>query len=71
MTFEEMRRVIELTLKKEQIFCAERPILVAIGHSKDLVDSEAIRRLLDFLQQKSVNVTTFSYLLGQEPRFSS
>jgi hypothetical protein len=70
MTFKEMRQVIELVLRECRMRRDEPQIIVAIGHSKDLVDSEAIRRFLDFLQQKSIVVTTFSRLFYQEPRFS-
>jgi peptidoglycan/xylan/chitin deacetylase (PgdA/CDA1 family) len=71
MTFEEMREAIEVVLEQGQARRGERSLVVAIGHSKDFVDSEAIRRFLDFLQQRAVGVTTFSRLLCQEPEFSS
>ena len=70
MTFEEMREVIEIVLKERQVRRGERSLVVAIGHSKDFVDSEAIRRFLQFLQERSVRVTTFSRLPCQEPRLS-
>lgn len=71
MTFEEMREAIEGVLEEGQVRRGERRLVVAIGHSKDFVDSEAIRRFLDFLQQRAVAMTTFSRLLCQEPRLSS
>jgi len=67
MTFDEMREAIEGTLHQRT---EERSVVVAIGHSKDFVDSEAIRRFLAYLQERTVAVTTFSRLLAQEPRLS-
>jgi hypothetical protein len=71
MTFEEMRQAMEEVLEKAQSRRGERSLIVAIGHSKDFVDSEAVRRFLDFVQQRAVTVTTFSRLLCQEPRLST
>lgn len=68
MTFEEMRETIEGVLKERRVRRGEHSLVVAIGHSKDFLDSEAIRRFLNFLQERSVPVTTFSRLLCQEPR---
>jgi catechol 2,3-dioxygenase-like lactoylglutathione lyase family enzyme len=70
MTFEEMREAIEVTLRERQASERERHPVVAIGHSKDFVDSEAVRRFLAFLQQRNVAVTTFSRILCQEPQLS-
>jgi peptidoglycan/xylan/chitin deacetylase (PgdA/CDA1 family) len=66
MTFEEMREAIEGVLEQRQIGRGELSPVVAIGHSKDFVDPEAVRRFLAFLQQRGVAVTTFSHLLSQE-----
>lgn len=70
MTFDEMREVMEEALKATVERREERSVIVAIGHSKDFIDSEAIRRFLDFVQQRAVAVTTFSRLITSEPRFS-
>jgi hypothetical protein len=67
MTFEEMREAMEEVLQEGQMRRGERSLVVAIGHSKDFVDAGAVRRFLDFLQQRAVAVTTFSRLLCQEP----
>jgi len=66
MTFQEMREAIQGVLKERHVRRGEHSLVVAIGHSKDFVDSEAIRRFLTFLQEQSVHVTTFSRLLCQE-----
>jgi len=65
MTFEEMRDAVESYLVGGRRR-GEPGILVAIGHSKDFVDSEAVRRFLDFLRQRTIGVTTFSRLLSEE-----
>jgi peptidoglycan/xylan/chitin deacetylase (PgdA/CDA1 family) len=66
MTFEEMRDAMEEVLEQAQVRRGERSLIVAIGHSKDFVDPEAVRRFLRFLRQRAVTVTTFSRLLCQE-----
>jgi peptidoglycan/xylan/chitin deacetylase (PgdA/CDA1 family) len=66
MSFEEMRAAMKVILEAGQALGAERKLVVAIGHSKDFVDSEAIRRFLAYLQERSVSVTTFSRLLSQK-----
>lgn len=71
MTFDEMRESLEAVLEQHQGQPGERNLVVAIGHSKDFVDSDAVRRFLGFLQERSVPVTTFSHLLCQEPQFLS
>lgn len=71
MTFEEMREAIEGVLKEGPVRRGERRLVVAIGHSKDFVDSGALLRFLDFLQQRAVTVTTFSRLLCREPLLPS
>jgi peptidoglycan/xylan/chitin deacetylase (PgdA/CDA1 family) len=70
MTFAEMREAMGVVLTEQGARPEQRSLIVAIGHSKDFVDSEAIRRFLAFLEERSVAVTTFSRLLCQEPRLS-
>jgi len=71
MTFAEMRESTERAFDQHRRHPRERNFVVAIGHSKDLVDSDAVRRFLGFLRERSVPVTTFSRLLSQEPEFLS
>jgi peptidoglycan/xylan/chitin deacetylase (PgdA/CDA1 family) len=68
MTFQEMREAIEGVLEEQRVRGVEHSLVVAIGHSKDFVDSEAVGRFLTFLKEQSAHVTTFSRLLCQEPR---
>jgi len=70
MSFEEMRRAMEGVLEQQQDQRGTHDIVVAIGHSKDFVDSDAVRRFLSFLQERSVRVTTFSRLFSQDGRLS-
>jgi peptidoglycan/xylan/chitin deacetylase (PgdA/CDA1 family) len=71
MTFEEMRETVEVVLKQRQLPQQEHSVLVAIGHSKDFVDSEAVRRFLALLKERAIPVTTFSRLLCQNPQLFS
>jgi hypothetical protein len=70
MTFEEMRDVIESVLEATQGRESERTVVVAIGHSKDLLDFAAIRRFLAFLREQDVAITTFARLLHELPQLS-
>jgi hypothetical protein len=71
MTFEEMRKAVVEVLEKKQVRRGERMPLVAIGHSKDFVDCEAVRRFLAFLRERAIAITTFSRLLCEEPQLLS
>jgi peptidoglycan/xylan/chitin deacetylase (PgdA/CDA1 family) len=65
MTFSEMREAIATVLEEEPRQKEHSPI-VAIGHSKDCVDFDAIRSFLAFLRDQGVAVTTFSRILCPE-----
>ncbi len=71
MTFDEMRTTIEEALEEAQGQQEARRPVVAIGHSKDLVDLTSIQRILEFLQRRDIAVTTFSRLLCHDSRFST
>jgi hypothetical protein len=71
MSFEEMRDAVEAACEEGKARRGATSCVVAIGHSKDFVDSDAVRRFLSYLQERSVQVTTFSRLLRQEPRLSN
>ena len=60
MTLAELTSMMERILAQDrQAPDAYRPI-VAIGHTKDLVDFETIDRFLEYLGQRRVKVTTFA-----------
>jgi peptidoglycan/xylan/chitin deacetylase (PgdA/CDA1 family) len=71
MNFEEMREAVEGVLEEKQVQRGESSPIVAIGHSKDFVDPEAVRRFLAFLRDQSVAVTTFSRLFRPDPQLLS
>jgi hypothetical protein len=68
MTFEEMQKTVETFLERRHLPQQEHSILVAIGHSKDFMDPDAVRQFLAFLEKRAIHVTTFSRLLGQNPQ---
>jgi hypothetical protein len=69
MTFAEMREAITGVLEEEK-GRKERRLIVAIGHSKDFVDPDAVRSFLAFLQERGVAATTFAHTLCPEPQLS-
>ncbi len=71
MSFAEMREAMRPMLDQTSAHVEKREVVVAIGHSKDLVDFETIRRFLVFLREQSVAVTTFSRLLCQSSQLSA
>jgi len=70
MTFEEMCDTLETISEERGIRPDERVPVVAIGHSKDFLDSDALRHFLTLLQQRGIAVTTFSRMFCEEPSFS-
>jgi hypothetical protein len=75
LTIDELTRIIDVEIGKDlkdpSLF---RPI-VAIGHTKDLVDIETIESLLSYLKKKGISVKTFadishSLTINLIPRYS-
>jgi hypothetical protein len=66
MTFQEMRDAIMGAREEQRARKTEHSVMVAIGHSKDFVDPEAVRHFLAFLREQSVQVTTFARLLHED-----
>jgi catechol 2,3-dioxygenase-like lactoylglutathione lyase family enzyme len=63
LSFDEMCETVKADLGQNQ----RKPrALVAIGHSKDFVDDDAVRRFLGFLKENGIAVTTFSNLLEEK-----
>jgi len=66
MTFKEMRAAVDLELRRRK-FGPEVPTpVVAIGHSKDLVNFADIRQFLDYLRAEGLPVTTFARLMSPQ-----
>jgi hypothetical protein len=59
MTINELTRMMDTIIQEDQqnptLF---RPI-VAIGHTKDLVDFQTVESFLPYLRKKGIKVTTF------------
>ncbi|HSA00598.1 MAG TPA: hypothetical protein P5055_07645 [Candidatus Paceibacterota bacterium] len=63
MTAAEMCTVMKRALQHAHKSDSNLAPVVAIGHSKDLVDMQAVRTFLDFLHEHSIPVTTFHRVL--------
>jgi hypothetical protein len=59
MTMNELTHAVNRTIKEDQQDPASFKPLVAIGHTKDLVDFETIERLLSYLEKNGIQVSTF------------
>ena len=68
MRFEEMRKATEVIIKSTHP--EEQRAVVAIGHSKDFVDDEALAHFLVYLRERVVSIKTFSQVFYPELQFS-
>ena len=68
MRFEEMRKATEAIIKSTHP--EEQRAVVAIGHSKDFVDDEALAHFLVYLRERAVSIKTFSQVFCPELQFS-
>ena len=59
MTLQEMTSMLERVIREDEEEPSVYRPLVAIGHSKDLVDFEAVDAFLSFLREKGIAVSTF------------
>ena len=59
MTLEELIRVIQSVLKEDQKTPSLYKPIVAIGHSKDMVDFNTVSAFLNYLQKSGIKTTTF------------
>ena len=60
MTINELTRMMDTVIKEDQQDPKSFRPIVAIGHTKDLVDFETVNSLLDYLGSKGIEITTFS-----------
>ncbi len=60
MTMHELTRLVERVIKEDQKDTTSFRPIVAIGHTKDLVDFETVESFLSYLEQKGIAVSTFS-----------
>jgi hypothetical protein len=63
MSLDEMRSVMNALLNEDKKSPEVYKPVVAIGHSKDLVDFDAIREFLNFLAQNGIKVADFRQVL--------
>ena len=60
MRFDEMRSMIDSARRQDDGDPAIMRPLVAIGHTKDLVDLKAVKQLLDYLESVRIPISTFT-----------
>jgi hypothetical protein len=65
MTIDELKKMLDTIIHEDrQDPTSFRPI-VAIGHTKDLVDLETVEKFLDYLQRKGIPVSTFKEIFDK------
>jgi peptidoglycan/xylan/chitin deacetylase (PgdA/CDA1 family) len=62
MTMEELTRMVDSVIDEDQRTPSIYRPVVAIGHTKDLVDFETVERFLGYLQDHGIAMTTFERL---------
>jgi hypothetical protein len=60
MTADEFSTMIDMVIKEDQESPAVFRPIVAIGHTKDLVDFETVESVLSYLNRADISLTTFS-----------
>jgi len=59
MTINELTRMLDVAIKEDQHDPASFKPLVAIGHTKDLVDYKTVGNFLSYLNEKGIKLSTF------------
>lgn len=59
MTTDELKKIIDIIIREDQQDPTSFRPIVAIGHTKDLVDFETVERLMSYLGQKRISISTF------------
>jgi hypothetical protein len=67
MTLDELKREIEFIRREDARQPSVLRPIVAIGHSKELVDYETVDGFLGFLRDQMIPVTTFSNVAARCP----
>ena len=65
MTFAELKSTVESVLRLDREQPTSFKPLVAIGHTKDLVDLQTIESFLSYLKDQGVGVSTFAQTLNK------
>jgi hypothetical protein len=58
MTINELTRMLDKVIKEDQPDPKSFKPIVAIGHTKDLIDYDTIESFLSYLRQKEIKVST-------------
>lgn len=64
MTLDELTSMVDGVIEKDRSSPSYKP-LVAIGHTKDLVDFDTIGLFLSYLKEKNIPVSTFKIVVAQ------
>jgi len=59
MTLDELKKMLDTIIREDQQDPTSFRPIVAIGHTKDLVDLETVEKFLDYSQRKGIPVSTF------------
>jgi len=59
MTINELTRMMEIVIKEDQKDPESFRPIVAIGHTKELIDFETIESFLSYLEEKGIKISTF------------
>lgn len=59
MTLKELTRMVDTVIEEDKRTPSNYRPIVAIGHTKDLVDYETVERFLEYLQDQGITMTTF------------
>jgi len=59
MTLNELISILDIVIKEDKFDPASLRPIVAIGHTKDLIDIETVNSFLSYLEQKKISISTF------------
>ncbi len=65
MTINELTRMVDTAIRQDQQDPTSFRPIVAIGHTKDLVDFETVESFLSYLEKKRIRVSTFEEVYGK------
>jgi hypothetical protein len=59
MTFDELTHMVDTVIQEDQENLTSFRPIVAIGHTKDLIDFDTVESFLAYLRKKDIRVSTF------------
>jgi len=60
MTLEELKDMMNKLIKEDQQVSQSYKPIVAIGHTKDLIDIDTVKHFLSYLKQEEIGIVTFA-----------